>query len=230
MKYFIVAATLSAVSYAQLDVASATDCDSLANECLGLPNTDDLTCNASHSQCNQCQYEYDACQVPGTDFSISQDACDGQLAFCVSSAFPQLQQSHAGADSSTSMSLAITTTTATPLATHSMTHDECQTLYYQCLISGKKQELCGCDFSTCKGEDTARSRASCSSMSVAATATSTPTCYYGWTQETGSSKASAADTERKSTNLKTNIVTGGVTASSVNLLGLAAALAAPLIV
>lgn len=225
MKYFIVAATLSAVSYAQLDVASATDCNSLANECLGLPDADVLTCNVGQSQCNQCQYEYDACQVPGTDFSISQDACDGQLAFCVSSAFPQLQQSGAGSSTST-----ITTTPATPLATQSMTSNQCQTLYYQCLISGKKQQLCECDFSTCKGEDTARSRASCSSMSVAATATSTPTCYYGWTQETGSSKASAADAERKSTNLKTNIVTGGVTASSVNLLGLAAALAAPLIV
>lgn len=68
MKYFI-AATLSAVSYAQLDVASATDCNDLANECLGLPDADDSACNVGQTQCNQCQSDYAACQVPGTDVS-----------------------------------------------------------------------------------------------------------------------------------------------------------------
>lgn len=141
--------------------------------------------------------------------------------FCVSSAFPQLQESGSPASTIT------TTTAAAPLTTDSMTTDQCQAVYYQCLIGGKKQELCTCDLTTCNGEDTALSRASCSSASIAATAISTPTCYYGWTQETGSSKASVDDTETKSTSLKTNIVTGGVAASSVNLLGLTAALVAP---
>ncbi|ROV92207.1 hypothetical protein VMCG_09300 [Cytospora schulzeri] len=223
MKSFIVAASLSAVSYAQLDVALATDCSGLTNQCLGLPDVDDSRCNAGQAQCDQCQSDHAICQAPETDFSISQDACDDQLIFCVSSSFPQLRESESPAPT-------VTTTTTAPLATDSMTSDQCQTVYYQCLLGGKKQELCVCDLSTCKGEDTARSRASCSSMSVAATATSTPTCFYGWTQETASSEASPVDAERKSTNFKTNIVTGGVASSSVSLIGLAAALIAPLIV
>lgn len=69
MKYFVVAATLSAVSYAQLDVASAKDCSSLTNQCLGLPDVDDSACNASQDQCDQCQVDHAACQAPGSDVS-----------------------------------------------------------------------------------------------------------------------------------------------------------------
>lgn len=147
---------------------------------------------------------------------------------CVTSAFPQLPGApEAGSETPASP---ITTTTAAPSATHSMTSGECQTVYYQCLLGGKKQELCQCDLTTCNGEDNARSRASCSSASIAATATSTPTCFYGWTQETGSSKASVVDAERKSTSHKDKSATGGVASNAVNLLGLAAALVAPLII
>lgn len=160
-------------------------------------------------------------------YSITQEACDGELVFCVTSlaAYPQLQES------GSATTITTTAAAATPLATESRTPDQCQTMFYQCLMSGKKQELCACDLTACQGEDTARSRASCSSASVAATAISTPTCFYGWTQETGSAKAASdVDAGRKSTNLKTNIVTGGVASSSANLLGLAAALVAHLIV
>lgn len=73
MKYFIVAATLSAVSYAQVNIASATDCNSLTVQCLDLPDPNNPACNDSWDKCNLCHADYAACQMPGTDVSSTGD-------------------------------------------------------------------------------------------------------------------------------------------------------------
>lgn len=156
--------------------------------------------------------------------SISQDVCDSQLLTCVSFAFNQLEESESYVPSITTPTTVAPTTTASTSA-------QCQAIYYHCLGGGQKQQLCLCDLSACNGEDTAHSRASCSRMSVEATATSTPTCFYG-SQATGSSsnmKAMAGDNDRKSTRT-TNAVTGGAASRRLNLLGMAAAIVAPVLV
>ncbi|ROV92055.1 hypothetical protein VPNG_09830 [Cytospora leucostoma] len=230
MKYFIVAAAFSAVSYAQQDVAPVADCSNLFNKCLGLPNVDVPECNIGQAQCNQCQSDYVACQTPVDGAPINQDACNAQLQGCVSTAFPPFQAFQEYQPPPAAPVITTPVAPAAPSITKAAAYARCQSVYYQCLTAGGKQQLCLCGLSTCIGEGTDDSRKSCSSLSVAATATSTPMEFYG-SKATGSPlKELAGEVNRESTTPTKNAGAGIATSSSWSLMGLAAALVGPLIV
>lgn len=103
-------------------------------------------------------------------------------------------------------------------------------MYYQCLTAGRKQQLCLCELSTCSGEGTDDSRKSCSSLSVAATATSTPMEFYGTKATDSPLKELAGGVDRVSTTSAKNGGAGTATSSNWSLMGLAAALVALLMI
>ncbi|KAK2615847.1 hypothetical protein N8I77_002572 [Diaporthe amygdali] len=156
MKLILVAAALSAVSYAQLDMAKITDCSALDNECRTGADANMATCSAANAQCKQCQIDYNQCRAPGNGVSGNQAGCAAQVVACVGSAYPSLSASTTTSDSS----------------------DDCQSTYKSCVAGGTSEELCGCDLATCTGEDNARTRDYCaalSSSSAVASATATAT-------------------------------------------------------
>lgn len=69
MKLVLVAAALSAVSYAQIDMAKITDCSALFDECRSGPDANQATCAAAKAQCEQCQTDYNQCRAPGNGVS-----------------------------------------------------------------------------------------------------------------------------------------------------------------
>lgn len=69
MKLVLVAAALSAVSYAQIDMAKITDCSALFDECRSGPDSNQATCAAAKAQCEQCQTDYSQCRAPGNGVS-----------------------------------------------------------------------------------------------------------------------------------------------------------------
>lgn len=149
MKLILVAAALSAVSYAQIDMAKVTNCSALRDECRSGPGAHQAQCAANEAQCNQCQIDYNQCRAPGNGVSGNQAGCAAQVAACVGSAFPGL-------------SLAESSSTSTGDS------DDCQATYKSCVAGGKSEELCGCDLTTCAGEDNARSHAYCAAVSASA--------------------------------------------------------------
>ncbi|KAL1878189.1 hypothetical protein Daus18300_002106 [Diaporthe australafricana] len=166
MKLILVAAALSAVSYAQIDMAKITDCSGLFDDCRVGPDANMATCAAANAQCEQCQTDYDQCRAPGNGVSGNQAGCAAQVANCVGSAYPSLK-----AEATASSSAAATSATATD-------SDDCQSAYKVCVAGGTSEELCGCDLATCTGEDNARTRDYCASISsagLAATASATAT-------------------------------------------------------
>ena len=191
MKLLLVAAALSAVSYAQIDMAKITDCSALRDECRSQPSANQATCAANEAQCEQCQTDYNQCRAPGNGVSHvspkkilqppnlqavdtnmeslllqvsgNQAGCAAQVAACVGSAFPGLSLM----ESSTSSSSA-----AAASATAASDSDDCQSTYKTCVAGGKSEELCGCDLATCTGEDNARTRDYCAGVSASASAPS----------------------------------------------------------
>lgn len=81
------------------------------------------------------------------------------MASCVGSAFPSLASSLSGASTDDS--------------------DDCQATYKSCTASGKSEELCGCDLATCSGEDNARTRDYCATVSASASAPSSTATSTG---------------------------------------------------
>lgn len=81
------------------------------------------------------------------------------MAACVGSAFPSLASSLSGASSDDS--------------------DDCQATYKSCVAGGKSEELCGCDLATCSGEDNARTRDYCATVSASAAAPSSTASSTG---------------------------------------------------
>lgn len=70
MKLVLVAAALSAVSYAQIDMAKITDCSALFDECRTGADANQATCVAAKAQCDQCQTDYNQCRAPGNGVSL----------------------------------------------------------------------------------------------------------------------------------------------------------------
>ncbi|KAG6358642.1 hypothetical protein INS49_012160 [Diaporthe citri] len=159
MKLVLVAAALSAVSYAQIDMAKITDCSALFDECRGGPDANQAICAAAKAQCEQCQTDYNQCRAPGNGVSGNQAGCAAQVASCVGSAFPSLSSSLSGASTDDS--------------------DDCQATYKSCVAGGKNEELCGCDLATCAGEDNARTRDYCATVSASAAAPSSTATSTG---------------------------------------------------
>ncbi|KAG8168615.1 hypothetical protein KVR01_001364 [Diaporthe batatas] len=164
MKLLLVAAALSAVSYAQIDMAKVTDCSALSNECRSGPGANQAQCSSNKMQCEQCQTDYQQCRSPGNGVSGNQAGCAAQVAACVGSAFPGLSL----AETSSSSSSSAVSSSSSASASATAASNDCQTTYKACVAGGKSEELCGCDLATCTGEDNARTADYCAAVSASA--------------------------------------------------------------
>ncbi|KAI3393407.1 hypothetical protein diail_4302 [Diaporthe ilicicola] len=217
MKLLLVAAALSAVSYAQIDMAAITDCTSLDNKCRVGPDANMATCSAAKAQCEQCQTDYSQCRAPGNGVSGNQAGCAAQVVACVGSAYP-------GLSASVSSSAPAASATATD-------SDDCQSAYKVCVAGGKSEELCGCDLATCTGEDNARTRAYCASLSAGPTtgATATGAATALATSGVARPTASVGGVGSNSTS-STPIVTGAAASVGFSIFGAASAFVSYLLI
>lgn len=156
---------------------------------------------------------------PPQQVSGNQAGCAAQVAACVGSAFPQL-----GAASSTSSSAASASAPA-PSSTATGGSGDCQSTYKTCAAGGRSEELCSCDLAVCTGEDSARGRAYCASLS-AGLATATGAAASGATGIATSGVArptSAVGGAGSNSTSSTPIVTGAAASVGVSVLGAASA-------
>lgn len=120
---------------------------------------------------------------------------------------------------SASASAPASTATATATADSG---DKCQSSYKACVAGGKSEELCGCDLATCTGEDNARGRAYCASLTASlATATATGAAATGVATTRPTSAVGGVGSN--STSPLTPIVTGAAASVGVSVLGAASA-------
>lgn len=178
--------------------------------------TPSSTTAASSSSGDKCQSAYKACVAGGK----GEELCGCDLATCTGEDKARTRDYCAAVSASASGSAP--TSTATAAATDS---DDCQATWRQCVAGGRSEELCSCDLAVCTGEDSARNRAYCASLS-AGLATATGAGASGATGLATSGVArptSAVGGVGSNSTSSTPIVTGAAASVGVSVLGAASA-------
>lgn len=119
-------------------------------------------------------------------------------------------------------------TSAAASATATADSDPCQSTYKSCVAGGKSEELCGCDLAVCTGEDNARTREYCASLSAGlATATATGAAATGAASGMATSgvarPTSAVGGAGSNSTSSTPIVTGAAASVGFSVFGAASA-------
>lgn len=170
------------------------------------------TATATADSGDKCQSSYKACVAGGK----SEELCGCDLATCTGEDNARTRDYCAGV--SASASGAAPTSTASADAADG---DDCQSAWRQCVAGGKSEELCSCDLATCTGEDNARTRAYCASLTASLAATATGAAATGLATTRPTSAVGGAGSN--STSPLTPIVTGAAASVGVSVLGAASA-------
>lgn len=117
---------------------------------------------------------------------------------------------------------------AAPTSTASAETDDCQATWRKCVAGGRSEELCGCDLAVCTGEDNARTREYCASLSAGlATATATGAAASGVASGMATSgvarPTSAVGGAGSNSTSTTPIVTGAAASFGFSVFGAASA-------
>lgn len=164
-----------------------------------------------------CQSTYKACVAGGK----SEELCGCDLATCTGEDNARTRDYCAAVSASAAGSAPASTATAA-----ASDSDDCQATWRQCVAGGRSEELCSCDLAVCTGEDSARNRAYCASLS-AGLATATGAGASGATGLATSGVArptSAVGGVGSNSTSSTPIVTGAAASVGVSVIGAASAL------
>lgn len=200
--------------------------------CVGsaFPSLASSLSGASSDDSDDCQATYKSCVAGGK----SEELCGCDLATCSGEDNARTRDycatvsASAAAPSSTAVSASASGSapTSTATAAADSDSDDCQATWRQCVAGGRSEELCSCDLAVCTGEDSARNRAYCASLS-AGLATSTGAAASGATGLATSGGAprptSAVGGAGSNSTSTTPIVTGAAASVGVSVLGAASA-------
>lgn len=186
--------------------------------CVGsaFPSLKDSLHGSSSDDSDDCQATYKTCTASGK----SEELCGCDLATCAG------EDNARTRDYCASISASASAPASTATATATASSDPCQSTYKACVAGGRSEELCSCDLAVCAGEDSARNRAYCASLS-AGLATATGAGASGATGLATSGVArptSAVGGVGSNSTSSTPIVTGAAASVGVSVLGAASAL------
>jgi hypothetical protein len=175
------------------------------------------------SDSDDCQSTYKTCVAGGK----SEELCGCDLATCTGEDNARTRDYCAGVSASASAPSA----TATASAGDS---DDCQATWRKCVAGGRNEELCSCDLAVCTGEDNARGRAYCATLSAGlATSTATGTAASGATGLATSGVArptSSVGGAGSNSTSSTPIVTGAAASVGLSVFGAASAFVSYLLI
>lgn len=177
---------------------------------------------ATSSSGDKCQSTYKACVAGGK----SEELCGCDLATCTGEDNARTRD-YCAAVSASASGAAPTTTAAA-----STDSDDCQATWRKCVAGGRSEELCSCDLAVCTGEDNARTREYCASLSAGlATATGAGASGATGLATSGVARptASVGGAGSNSTS-NTPIVTGAATSVGFSVFGAASAFVSYLLI